>query len=105
MEKLLNDLNTALMSNSNWFVYIIKTNKNNLYTGISTDVERRFDEHLDAFNRKPKAKGAKFFYSQKPLEVIYQQSFTSRSEASKQEAAIKKLSRQQKLKLIAEQTS
>lgn len=105
MVKLLNDLNTALMSDNSWFVYIIKTDKNNLYTGISTNVERRFNEHLDAFNRKPKAKGAKFFYSQKPLEVIYQKSFASRSEASKKEAAIKKLSRQQKLKLIAEQTA
>lgn len=100
MAKLLSVLDTATMTNKPWFVYIIKTDKGNLYTGISTDVDRRFNEHLDAFNRKPKAKGAKFFYSQKPLAVIYQQSFSSRSEASKKEAAIKKLSKQEKVRLI-----
>ena len=74
-----------------WFVYIILTEKDRLYTGITTDVERRFQEHLSN-----KAKGAKFFRSDKPLKILYAEPCKNRSEASIKEAAIKKLSRLQK---------
>lgn len=83
------------MSTSNWTVYIIRCDDDSLYTGVSTDVERRFREHRD------QTIGAKYFNGRKPLEVVYQETGHNRSSACKREAEIKKLSRQQKLALTA----
>ena len=82
---------------SEWFVYMICTEKDRLYTGITTDVERRFQEHS---GEKPR--GAKFFRSDKPQKIVYVEPCKNRSEASKKEAAIKKLTRLQKEKFIKE---
>ena len=65
-----------------------------LYTGISTDVERRYIEHADQ-------KGAKYFRGRKPRELVYQESGHDRSTASKRESDIKKLSRADKFLLIS----
>jgi putative endonuclease len=75
----------------NWFVYIILTSKDKLYTGISTDPERRFVEHLCDTK-----KGAKYFRSDSPVRIIHLEEFATMSEALKREAAIKKLSSAQK---------
>lgn len=80
-----------------WFVYIIEADDHSLYTGISTDVERRFQEHCGYTN------GAKYFNGRKPVEVVYQESGHNRSTASKRETEIKKLSRRQKKDLISAQ--
>ena len=77
-----------------WSVYIIRCDDESLYTGVSTDVERRFREHLEH------SRGAKFFNGRKPLEVVYREGGHTRSSACRREAAIKKLSRQGKLRLI-----
>ena len=79
---------------NSWYVYIILTEKNKLYTGITTDLERRFQEHLT------QKRGAKFFRSDRPRKIVYSQVFENRSSASKEEAAIKKLTRKQKEHLI-----
>lgn len=71
----------------NWYVYIILTAKGKLYTGISTDPERRFVEHLCDTK-----KGAKYFRSDSPEKIIHLEEFETMSEALKREAAIKKLS-------------
>ena len=81
---------------SSWWVYIIEARNGHLYTGITTDVERRFKEH-----QSNKLKGARYFRGNPPVAVRYQEASENRSEASKREAAIKKLSRKQKLALIA----
>lgn len=78
-----------------WWVYIIETDKGALYTGITTDVARRFAEHL-ATNEGRGKKGARFFRSQRPLRVAYQEPHESRSAASVREAAIKRLNAAQK---------
>lgn len=83
------------MKKASWYVYMILTEKNRLYTGISTDVERRFFEHLGVFPG-----GAKFFRSDIPEKIVYVESFLNRSEATIKEASIKKLTRQQKENLI-----
>ena len=80
-----------------WFVYIIWTEKNRLYTGITTDMDRRFKEHKGEMPN-----GAKFFRSDKPLEIVYLGIYRDRSEASIKEAAIKKMSRSEKEKFINE---
>lgn len=78
-----------------WSVYIILTRKNRFYTGISTDIERRFQQHLNG-------RGAKFFRGDGPIRIVFRENGLSRSEASKREASIKKLSRAQKERLIQE---
>ncbi len=70
---------------SSWYVYIILTAKGKLYTGISTDPERRFVEHLCDVK-----KGAKFFRSDSPVKIIHVEDFETMSEALKREAEIKK---------------
>jgi len=83
-----------------WWVYIIETKCNKLYTGITTDVARRFQEHLAVY-RKESDKGAKFFRGHEPKNVVYQEAHASRSEASKREYEIKKMSSLKKRALIA----
>lgn len=78
----------------NWFVYMIEASDKSYYTGITTDVERRFDEHCSS------VLGAKYFNGRTPVKVIYQEADHSRSSASKREYAIKKLSRRQKELLV-----
>ncbi|ROR97989.1 putative endonuclease [Sinobacterium caligoides] len=87
-------------SAADWTVYIIRCSDQSLYTGISTDAERRFDEHHETHLRQGN-KGAKYFYGRAPVTIVYREQHSSRSAASKREAAIKKLSRSKKLQLIA----
>lgn len=82
-----------------WSVYIIRCDDGSLYTGVSTDVERRFREHLG------QPRGAKFFGGRKPLEVVYREDGHTRSSACRREAAIKKLGREGKLRLILQNTA
>lgn len=79
----------------NWTLYIIEANDASLYTGISTDVERRFEEHRSG------NKGAKFFNGRAPLKLVYLEQGHTRSSASRREYEIKRMSRQQKQNLIA----
>ena len=76
-----------------WYLYIIETEKNKFYTGITVDVEKRFYEHLFGV-------GAKYFRSDSPNKIIHIEIFSDRSEASKREAQIKKLPKKEKIKLI-----
>ena len=91
---------------SQWWLYIIETESGKLYTGITTDVERRFAEHVavnsdkNNSNEKKGKKGAKFFRSNAAKKVVYQEVCSNRSEASQKEAAVKKLTRAEKLLLI-----
>ena len=78
-----------------WNLYIIEASDASLYTGISTDVERRFEEHRSG------NKGARYFNGREPLEVVYIESGHNRSSASKREAEIKGMTRAQKKSLIA----
>lgn len=67
-----------------WSLYLIETSSGALYTGITTDVERRFREH-DGGKR-----GARALRGKGPLRLIYRQAVGSRSEALKLEAWLKK---------------
>lgn len=78
---------------SGWHVYIIRCSDDSLYTGITTDVERRFRQHA-------MGKGARYFRGRLPMQVIYQECGFSRSSATAREARIKKLSRSEKLLLV-----
>lgn len=76
-----------------YYVYILLTEKNTLYCGYTDDVEKRFHAHLEG-------KGAKYTRSHKPIKVVYQQEFDTKSEAMKEERRIKRLSRDKKLRII-----
>lgn len=82
-------------TNVTWSLYIIEASDRSFYTGITTDVERRFEEHLQC------RKGAKYFSGRKPISVVYREDGHSRSSASRREAEIKKLPRSAKESLIA----
>ena len=84
-----------------WYVYIVQTSRQLLYTGIATDVNRRFQEHRDVYESRPNAKGAKYFRGHEPVAVVYQEACVNRSAALQREYAIKRLSRNRKLALIA----
>lgn len=73
---------------------MIECKDGNIYTGITTDVARRFSEHLSG------TKGAKFFRKSPPVKILYTEEHSSRSEASKREYEIKKYSRAKKINLI-----
>ena len=80
---------------SDWFLYLIRCNNNSLYTGITTDVERRFNEH-----QSNSIKSAKYLRGKGPLELAFSKKVGNRSQASVLEASVKKLSVVQKNKLI-----
>jgi len=82
----------------NWHVYIVECADKTLYTGITKDVEKRLVEH----NTDNKL-AAKYTRVRRPVELMYQESCTSRSTATKREMAIKCLSRQEKQQLISSQ--
>lgn len=86
------------MPNS-WYVYIIESTDDRLYTGITTDVLRRWREHSGLSNESKK--GAKFFRGRKPQSLVFVIASDNRSIASKEEVAIKSLSRKDKLVLIS----
>ena len=73
---------------------MLKCSDESIYTGITTDLNRRVDEH----NNSPK--GAKYTRIRRPVELIYSESCEDKSSASKREYAIKQLSKIQKLSLI-----
>lgn len=83
------------------FVYMLLCENNKIYTGYTTDVKARFQAHLNG----TKKAGAKFTNANKPIKIIYEKEFETKSEAMKEEYRIKHLSRDEKLKLIQEQTS
>lgn len=75
------------------YVYIIKCKDNSLYTGWTNNLEKRFKDHCNG-------KGAKYTRGRGPLELVYFESFDDKSTAMKREYEIKKMSRENKLKLI-----
>jgi len=78
-----------------WYLYLIRVRNGSLYTGIATDVERRFSEHVAGGK-----KGAKYLRGRGPLKLVFHQKIGNRSQALKAEAAVKKMPKAQKEKLL-----
>ena len=74
---------------------MIEAENGHLYTGITTDLDRRFSEH------QSKQGGARFFHTSSAKKIVYSEPHPDRSSASKREAMIKKLSRKAKIALIS----
>ena len=79
---------------TNWYLYILRCRDDTLYTGITTDVDKRLEAHRSG-------KGAKYTRGRGPLELVYREECGSHSSALKREAEVKKLSREEKEKLTA----
>jgi putative endonuclease len=77
-----------------WYTYIVECSDKSLYTGITTDLDRRVDEHNTS------NKGSKYTRTRRPVKLVYNETHTDRSTSSKRESEIKKLSRTDKLKII-----
>ena len=77
----------------NWLVYMIETQGGRLYTGITNDLERRTAQHASG-------RGAKYFRTDPPRQLVWTEANHNRSSASKREAEIKSLNRAQKLSLV-----
>lgn len=76
-----------------YHLYILCCLDNSLYTGITTDLEKRINVHNSG-------KGSKYVYAHRPFKVIYQEKFRNRSDALKREAEIKRWSRKEKIEKL-----
>ena len=76
-----------------WCLYILRCADGTLYTGITTNVEKRLEQHRSG-------KGAKYTRGRAPLELVYQEECGTQSQALKREYAVKSMSREEKLALI-----
>lgn len=78
-----------------WSVYLLRCADNTLYCGITTNLKKRLKQHNGEL-----VGGAKYTKVRQPCELVYSERSENRSSASKRECEIKKLTREQKLKLI-----
>ena len=89
----LKTLLAANFSDVPYFVYLLECDDGSLYTGITTDVERRFAEHKRGI-------GSHFTRAKKAKQIVYTERHPSRSSAQRREAEIKSWPREKKLALI-----
>ena len=81
------------MTSNSHFTYILRCQDGTYYTGYTTDIEKRVAVHNQGL-------GAKYTRGRTPVELVYFESFSSKSEALKREHAIKKFSREEKERLL-----
>lgn len=84
------------MSQINWFVYIIRAADNSLYTGVTTDVNRRYQQHRTG-------KGAKYLKGRSPIKLVFEQKIGTRSQAQRIEHWIKQQTKQIKESIVKKQ--
>ena len=75
-----------------WYLYILRCGDGSLYTGITTDVEKRLEAHRSG-------KGAKYTRGRGPLELVYREFCGTHSDALKRELRVKAMTREEKLLL------
>ena len=83
---------------SQWFVYLLECADGSYYTGITTDLERRVNEHNGG------ARGARYTRARQPVSLVYHEPAESRSAAASREYAIRTLPRSAKQQLSRENT-
>lgn len=83
------------VSSKNWYVYLIRCADHSLYTGIATDVRRRFSEHQSQGRLC-----ARYLRGRAPLQLMYSCKVTDRSSALKLEYRVKQLTKSEKLRVI-----
>lgn len=83
------------MKSEDWVVYMVRCNDDSLYTGITTDADRRLAEHNGT------SRGARYTRARRPVTLVYTRPCPDRSTASRQEWQIKQMCRTSKESLIA----
>ena len=78
-----------------WFVYLLRCNDNSLYAGITTDINRRVHQHNHT------KLGAKYTRAKRPVSLAFIETAINKSEASKREYQLRKLSKSQKEQLVS----
>ena len=86
------------MTTKSWMMYVVQCADGSLYTGITTNIQRRILEHNFGM------KGAKYTRSRRPVELVFSIPCENHSIAAKNEAKFKKLTRSQKLRIIDDQS-
>lgn len=81
-----------------WHLYLVRCRDGSLYTGIATDVERRLTQHADDPRR-----GAKYLRGRGPLKLVFSAAVGDRARATRMETRVKKLSREQKERLLTQE--
>ena len=84
------------MPSSVWYLYVLQCSDGTYYTGVTTDVKRRLNEHNNS------SRGSKYTKTRRPVKLIYFSEFENRSSAQKAEYRFKKLKREQKERAIDE---
>jgi putative endonuclease len=77
----------------NWLVYMLECSDNSIYTGITNNLEERLKTHQSG-------NGAKYLRGRLPIKLVYKENLINRSEATKREIYIKKMSKKEKKFLI-----
>ena len=77
-----------------WYLYVVRCSDDTLYTGITTDLKRRLNEHNTS------KRGAKYTKTRRPTNLVYYELYQSRSNAQKAEYKFKKLTREQKERIV-----
>tara|TARA_R100001082_G_C4330788_1_gene145535 strand:- start:687 stop:950 length:264 start_codon:yes stop_codon:yes gene_type:complete len=81
-------------SSKPWYLYVVQCSDGTLYTGVTTDTDRRINEH----NTSPR--GAKYTKTRRPVKLVYKRRYANRSEAQSAEYEFKKMLRGQKIQII-----
>ena len=81
---------------SNWYVYLLRCTDNSLYTGVTTDIERRVHQHNHC-NKK----GAKYTRVRRPVVLVYQENALDRKTACQREYQLKQLTKAEKEQLVS----
>lgn len=89
------DKKSGSSSTDPWFIYMARCSDSTLYTGIAKDPAKRIKEH----NSGPD--GAKYTKARRPVTLVWHEACVNRSEATKREGQLKRLSREKKLQLVA----
>jgi putative endonuclease len=81
--------------NGPWYVYLLRCGDGSLYTGVARDLQRRLQQHNGEL-----AGGSRYTRGRRPVELLWSDTAPDRSAAQRREVSIKKLSRDQKLRLL-----
>lgn len=81
--------------NKIYYIYMLRCKDGSIYTGYTDNIYKRIEKHRSS-------KGAKYTRGRGPFELVHYESFFTKEEAMQREAAIKKLNKEAKLKLIEE---
>lgn len=84
-----------MTTNTPWFVYFLRCNDSSLYTGITTDIQRRLHQHNHT------KLGAKYTRAKRPVTLVYLETAIDKSTASKREYQLRKLTKTRKEELVS----